>query len=58
VTYDSAGQFSGLSGELFLPTLLAWVTGAFVLGSRLWRVIPAWRDRSRRVAAPPVPADS
>jgi len=26
---------------------LAWLLGAFVVGSRLWRVIPRWRDRLR-----------
>lgn len=46
-TVDSSGDFSQTSFVLLLPVWLAWLLGAFVLGSRLWRVIPRWRDRLR-----------
>ncbi len=56
VTYDTGGEFTGMTSELFLPVLLAWVSGAFVLGSRLWRLIPLMRHRPPRATTPPVPA--
>lgn len=47
ITVDSSGETASLAFYLSLLVWLAWLLGAFVLGSRLWRVIPRWRDRLR-----------
>lgn len=47
ITVDSSGETASLSFYLSLLVWLAWLLGAFVVGSRLWRVIPRWRDRLR-----------
>jgi hypothetical protein len=47
VTVDGSGDTSSLAFLVSLPVWLAWLLGAFVVGSRLWRLIPRWRDRLR-----------
>jgi hypothetical protein len=47
VTVDSAGDLTEVAFLVSIPVALAWVLVAFVVGSRLWRVIPRWRDRLR-----------
>jgi hypothetical protein len=47
ITVDGSGDTSSLVLLLSLPVWLAWLFGAFVVGSRLWRAIPRWRDRRR-----------
>ncbi|MBX6752132.1 MAG: hypothetical protein IRY85_21135 [Micromonosporaceae bacterium] len=47
VTVDSSSEFPVQVFTLSLLEFLAWLAAIFVLGSRLWRVIPRWRDRLR-----------
>jgi len=47
ITVDSSGGFTQHTFTLSLLVWLAWLLGAFVVGSRLWRVIPRWWDRLR-----------
>lgn len=46
VSFDDTG-FAGFSLSIYL-WFLAYVLAAFVIGGRLWRLIPAWRHARRR----------
>lgn len=56
VTITAVDGAARTVGGAFTPLFYALWLAAFVLGGRLWRLLPAWRRRRARNAAAPTPS--